>query len=100
MVYYLVDIKKKVVKEERLQKLKEWQEKRKIMKEQEKKKQLKPFYTVVQVNPVKITVNSRPVTRLQVKNAASKFSTTQYQQKPVPQAQGNNVIKPTYYKNH
>lgn len=94
---FVVD-KKIVGKEDRLQKLKEWQEKRKVIKEQEKKKQLKPFYAgsskVGQsINPT-LTVTAaanKPVTRLQVKNATSKFSSAQNQTKPVTQAKGNAI---------
>ena len=91
--------KKNKGKEDRLQKLKEWQEKRNTLREQEKKRQRKPFYAgsnnVGQVNKAGPTINpvsSKPVTRLQLKNATSKFSTAQDQQKqtkPAAQAKGN-----------
>lgn len=81
----------------RLQRLKEWQEKRNAIREQEKKKQVKPFYAgstnMGQANKpsltISTTVSNKPVTRLQIKNAASKLSTAQHQQKPT--AQGNTA---------
>ena len=83
-------------KEDRLQKLKDWQEKRKVTKEQEKKKQLKPFYAgssnVGQTNKPTLTItanSNKPVTRLQVKNATSKFSAAPNQTKPAIKAKGN-----------
>ena len=92
--------KKNVGKEERLRKLREWQEKRNALREEEKKKQRKPFYAgssnVGQVNntgpAVNPTVSSKPVTRLQLRNATNKLLAAQNQQKqtkPVTQAQGN-----------
>lgn len=84
---------------DRLQKLKEWQEKRNALKAQEKEKKIKPFYAgsggigpVSKPAPSITTVTSKPVTRLQLKNATNKFSTVQNQQKqtkPVTQTQGN-----------
>ena len=100
MSYILLPIVSKKKKEERLQKLKEWQEKRNVLREQEKKKQLKPFYAgssnMGQVNKagptINPTVSSKPVTRLQLKNATNMLLTAQNQQKqtkPTTQAQGN-----------
>jgi len=78
-----------------MQKLKEWQEKRNEIKQQEKKNQLKPFYVgssnIVQPNWTVTTVSSRPVTRLQIKNATSKISTLQKQQNQTKQVQGNRM---------
>ena len=69
---------------DRLQKLREWKEKRNCLKEQEKKKQLKPFYAgsakVVNVTKPVNTVTSKPLTRLQMKNATKAFSTAPSQQ--------------------
>lgn len=91
-------------KVDRLQKLKEWQEKRNAMKEQEKKKQLKPFYAgstnVAQGNKPGLTITavpSRPVTRLQVKNATNKLNVAAQKQpkqtKPTTQVQGRKATK-------
>ena len=91
--------KKTIGKEDRLQKLREWQQKRKATKEQEKEKQLKPFYAGLnnrrQTNNPTLTITAaatnKPVTRLQVKNATSKFSTAQNQTKPATHVQGNTT---------
>ena len=69
------------------------------MKEQEKKKQLRPFYAgstnVAQGNKPGLTITaapSRPVTRLQVKNATNKLNAAaQKQTKPTTQVQGNSA---------
>ena len=91
--------KKTIGKDDRLLKLKEWQEKRKTTKEQEKKKQLKPFYAGLNnksqaKNPtltITAATTNKPVTRIQVKNATSKFSTAQNQTKPATHVQGNTT---------
>lgn len=101
-IYLSIAGKKNIGKEDRLQKLKEWQEKRNALREQEKKKQRKPFYTgssnIGQVNKTGPTINptvtNKPVTRLQLRNATNKLLAAQNQHKqtkPVTQAQGNVV---------
>ena len=72
------------------------------MKEQEKKKQLKPFYAgstnMAQGNKPGLTITavpSRPITRLQVKNATNKLNAAAQKQpkqtKPTTQVQGNSA---------
>ena len=81
-------------KEDRLERLKEWQKRRNALRELEKKKQLKPFYagSCNTVPAFNVTIPNKPVTRLQVKNATTKFSVAQNQQKQTKPVQGNSMV--------
>ena len=81
--------------------MKEWQKRRNALRELEKKKQLKPFYAgSCNTGPIiNVTNFSKPVTRLQVKNATTKFSVAQNQQTQVKPVRGNAMVPVLVFPN-